>query len=169
MNDHKVDGRSVDAAGIPVVLGRRGIVAGGLLIMLAPFAPVFRANAAASDRLETAVKELTGGAAVQQGRVKLDLPALAENGFSVPITVSVESPMTAADHVQTIHILSEKNPVTDIVAFRVGPRSGHALVSTSVRLADSQKVVAVARMSDGSFWSGGAEIIVTIAACIDGG
>jgi len=126
-------------------------------------------RATAGDQLSDALEKVTGGAGITEGRVKLEIPSLAENGFSVPLTVSVDSPMTAEDYVKTIHILSEKNPVAHIAQFNLSPRAGEAKVSTSVRMADSQRVVAVAEMSDGSYWSGAADIIVTLSACIDGG
>ena len=99
--------------------------------------------------------------------MKLELPQLAENGNSVPLKVAVESPMSAADHVKTIYIFSEKNPVPNVVRFHIGPRSGVARVQTSIRLAATQRITAVAQMSDGSLWSGGADVIVTQAACLD--
>lgn len=151
--------------GIPLT---RRQVAGGLAgIVLMPFSTGSRA--AAGDQLSEALAKVTGEAQVTEGRMKLQLPALAENGFSVPLTVTVDSPMTPADYVKAIHILSEKNPVAEIVRFNLGPRSGRAKVSTSVRMADTQRVLAVAEMSDGSYWSAGADIVVTLSACIDGG
>lgn len=146
---------------------RRQVTGGLVGIALVPLASHSRASA--GDQLSEALAKVTGGARVTEGRVKLALPGLAENGYSVPLTVSVDSPMTADDHVKAIHILSEKNPVAEIVQFNLTPRSGRAKVSTSIRMADTQKVMAVAEMSDGSFWSGGADIVVTLSACIDGG
>lgn len=154
--------------GLPHRNFTRRQVSGGLLgIALVPLATCSRAYA--GDQLLEALTKVTGGAPVSEGRVKLELPGLAENGYSVPLTVSVESPMTADDYVKTIHILSEKNPVAQVVRFNLTPRSGRAKVSTSIRMADTQRVMAVAEMSDGSFWSGGADIVVTLSACIDGG
>lgn len=120
-----------------------------------------------APQLVDAMRGFTGTARVFPGRVTLDLPPLIENGHGVPLSVSVESPMTAADHVAEIRIFNEKNPQPDIIGFRLGPRAGRARVSTRVRLADTQTVVAVARMSDGSFWSGSAHVIVTLAACLE--
>lgn len=148
-------------------LTRRRLAGGLVAVSLAPLASGSRAKA--DDQLSAALESVTGGAAVTEGRVKLEIPSLAENGFSVPLTVSVESPMTAEDHVRAIHILSEKNPVAHVVRFNLTPRSGRAKVSTSIRMADTQRVMAVAEMSDGSFYSGTADIIVTLSACIDGG
>ena len=115
-----------------------------------------------------AIGALVGAATVQRGKVKLELPPIVENGNTVPLNVSVESPMTEADHVEGIHIFNEKNPQPYVAAFDLGPRAGKAAVSTRIRLADSQQVVAIARLSDGSFWSDGADIIVTLAACAEG-
>ena len=85
----------------------------------------------------------------------------------MPITVTVESPMTAADHVKAIAVFNERNPQRDVARFILGPRAGRAVVSTRIRLATSQSLVAVAQLSDGSFWSHTVEVIVTIAACIE--
>ena len=85
----------------------------------------------------------------------------------MPLAVSVESPMTAADHVRAIHVFTEKNPQPEVVSFHLGPRAGRASVATRVRLADTQTVVAVCELSDGSFWSGRADVVVTLAACLE--
>lgn len=114
-----------------------------------------------------AILKLTAGATVRPGRVTLELPPLVENGNSVPLTVSVDSPMTTADHVKAIHVIVEKNPQPYVASFHLGPRAGRARVSTRIRLADSQSVVAICEMSDGSFWSGSAESVVTLAACVE--
>jgi sulfur-oxidizing protein SoxY len=99
--------------------------------------------------------------------VKLDLPPLSENGNSVPLTVRVESPMTEADHVRDIHVFTEKNPQPDVVSVRLGPRAGRASVATRIRLADTQTVVAICELSDGTFWSDRADVVVTLAACLE--
>ena len=85
----------------------------------------------------------------------------------MPLAVSVDSPMTAADHVSAIHVFTEKNPLPEMISFFIGPRAGRASVATRVRLADTQNVVAIAQMSDGSFWSDSAFVIVTTAACLE--
>jgi sulfur-oxidizing protein SoxY len=100
--------------------------------------------------------------------VKLELPPLSENGHAVPLTVSVESPMTEADHVRAVHVFTEINPLPDVATFRFSPRSGRARVSTRVRLANTQTVVAIGELSDGSFWSDRATVVVTLAACLEG-
>jgi sulfur-oxidizing protein SoxY len=124
---------------------------------------------ATTEMRDEAVRQLSGGQGVRDGRVKLTIPAVAENGLSVYTTVEVESPMTKQDHVRAIHILSEKNPIAHLLTFRLTPRSGIARVSTNIRLAASQEVTALAEMSDGSIWRDRKPVIVTIAACIDGG
>lgn len=147
---------------------RRDIMNGGAAVAAAALLG-WPAAAAASTQLETAVQEKTGGAQVRPGKVTLNIPQIAENGLSVFTTVSVESPMTPADHVKAIHLFSEKNPIAHITSFRIGPRAGRAKISTNIRLAASQRVMAVAEMSDGSYWSDERSVVVTIAACIDGG
>ena len=146
-------------------IGRRSLLAGAAGTLALTFLP-FDAAAAPED-LAAAMKALLGDKSLQQGRVKIDIPQLADNGNSVPITISVDSPMTAADHVKAIHILSEKNPLANIVRFGLGPRAGVAKVQTNIRLALTQKVTVVALMSDGSYWGGTAETIVTAAACLE--
>jgi sulfur-oxidizing protein SoxY len=147
---------------------RRNILTGGTALAVASLidAPAF---GAAEDDLGAAIAEKTRGAVITPGRVTLHIPAIAENGFSVFTTVEVQSAMTAGDHVKAIHLFSEKNPIAHITTFRLGPRAGRAKVSTNIRLAASQRVTAVAEMSDGSFWSDEKNVVVTIAACIDGG
>ena len=122
---------------------------------------------AAVARLEAAVRELVGESPVKAGRIKLDIPLLVENGNAVPLAVTVDSPMTEADHVKTIHIFNEKNPQPNVANFHVGPRAGRAHVTTRMRLADTQKVVAIAQLSDGSFWSDSVDVVVTLAACLE--
>jgi sulfur-oxidizing protein SoxY len=117
--------------------------------------------------LAAAIRNVTGAAVVRTGKVKLDVPPLVENGNTVPMTVSVASPMTADDHVKSIHVFNEKNPQPNIGNFYLGPQAGRAQISTRIRLADSQKIVAIARLSDGSFWSASADVVVTLAACTE--
>ena len=114
-----------------------------------------------------AISALIGEGALQRGKVRLELPPIVENGNTVPLTVTVDSPMSEADHVTAIHIVNEKNPQPYVAAFNLGPRTGKASVSTRIRLADSQQVVAIARLNDGSYWSDSADVIVTLAACTE--
>ena len=129
---------------------------------------LLRPAAAATGDLATAVSAYTGGAPIRAGKVKLDIAELVDNGNVVPITVTVDSPMTASDHVKTIAVFNEKNPQRDVAKFTLGPRYGKANISTRMRLATTQKLVAVAQLSDGSFWSHTVDVIVTLAACIEG-
>jgi sulfur-oxidizing protein SoxY len=149
---------------------RRSLLAAGAALPAAgllPVIPVRPARAAAPATMEAAIREFVGEAAAQQGRVKLEIPPLVENGNSVTLTVSVESPMTATDHVKSIAVFNEKNPQPNVAVFTLSPRSGKAQVQTRIRLATSQKLVAVAQMSDGSFWQDTADVIVTLAACLE--
>jgi len=127
-----------------------------------------RPAGATPERMQAAIRRVVGSAPVTPGRVKLELPPLSENGHAVPLTVSVESPMTEADHVRALHVFTEINPLPDVAAFRFTPRSGRARVSTRVRLANTQTVVAIGELSDGSFWSDRATVVVTLAACLEG-
>ena len=117
--------------------------------------------------LSAAIRNIVGEAPVRAGKVKLDIPPLVENGNTVPLTVSVASPMTANDYVKSIHVFNEKNPQPNIGNFHLGPSSGRAQISTRIRLADTQKVVAIARLSDDTFWQVTTEIVVTLAACTE--
>ncbi len=120
------------------------------------------------DELAAAVAGFTRGAVLREGRVVLEIAELVDNGNAVPVTISATSPMTLADHVVAMAVFSERNPQRDVLQVRLGPRSGQARVSTRIRLATTQKLVAVARMNDGSCWSRTVDVIVTIAACIEG-
>ena len=131
-------------------------------------AMVVRPALGQSDELAAAVRQFTGGAPVRTGKVRLDIAQLVDNGNTVPMTVSVDHPMTEADHVREIAVFNERNPQREVAKFTLGPRAGKAVVSTRIRLATSQKLVAVARLSDGSYWSQSADVIVTLAACIEG-
>jgi sulfur-oxidizing protein SoxY len=146
------------------LLRRRVLLTAGAGFGVAAFAQAAAATAAA---MEEAVRALVGEATVEHGRVRLELPVIVENGNSVSLTVTVDSPMSEADHVASIHLFNQKNPKPHIAAFHLGPQAGRARVSTRIRLADSQTVVAIARLGDGSFWSDSAEVIVTLAACTE--
>jgi sulfur-oxidizing protein SoxY len=126
------------------------------------------ANAQDAAAMTAAVNQFAGGQAVRPGRVKLEIAPLVDNGNVVPMRVMVDSPMSAADHVTEIAVFNEKNPQKDVGRFTLGPRAGKAEVSTRLRLATSQKLVALARMSDGSVWSDTVDVIVVLAACIEG-
>jgi sulfur-oxidizing protein SoxY len=140
-------------------------IAGGLALVPVVVAGPARATPAT---MKTAMRNVVGEATVRKGKVTIDLPPLIENGNTVSLTLTVDSPMTAADHVKALHVFNEKNPQPNVVSIHLGPRAGKANVATRIRLADSQKVVAIAEMSDGSFWSDEVEVVVTLAACLEG-
>ena len=117
--------------------------------------------------MQDAVRAVVGGARINKGKVTLELPQLVENGNTVSMLVKVDSPMTQADHVKAIHVFTEKNPQPNVASFHLGPRAGRAVVSTRIRLADSQTVTAIAQMSDGTFWRDEIEVVVTMAACLE--
>ena len=132
------------------------------------WATVWMRPAVARESLEAAVAAFAAGKPVTKGRVTLDVAPLVENGNTVPLTVSIDSPMTAESHVETIAIFNELNPLAEVATFHLGPRAGRATVQLRIRLANSQKLTAVARLSDGSLWSRTAEVIVTLAGCVEG-
>lgn len=119
------------------------------------------------NNMPQVVARIVGSAKVNPGKVKITLPPLVENGHLVPLTVNVESPMTDADYVKAIHVFTDKNPLPEVISFYLGPKAGRASFSTRVRLADSENVVAIAQMSDGSFWSENVYVVVTTAACLE--
>jgi sulfur-oxidizing protein SoxY len=133
---------------------------------LAPSLTITPASAT-PETMRSAIRNVIGEATVHKGRVKLDVPPLVESGNVVSITVSVESPMTASDHVKAIQVFNERNPQPNVVGIRLGPRAGRASLTTRIRLADSQTVIAIAELSDGSFWSDSVEVIVTLPACAE--
>lgn len=118
--------------------------------------------------LDEAVRKVAGNAQVRSGRVTLEVPPLVDNGNTVPLSVEVDSAMTAADHVKAIHVFTERNPQPYVVSAYLGPRAGRARLATRVRIADSGTVLAIAQMSDGSFWSDSVKVIVTLSACLEG-
>lgn len=145
--------------------GRRqalALAAGALVLPLLP-----RLAHAQVPALDPNVMAFTRGAEPRTGRVTVTLPLLADNGNSVPLRITVDSPMTAQDHVKRIALISSRNPEPNMARFILGPRSGRADISTRVRLAGSQRVIAVAELSDGSYWLGSRDIVVTHSACVD--
>jgi len=119
--------------------------------------------------LEAAIRKVVGDAQVRPGKVKLDLPPLIDNGNTVPLSVTVESPMTETDHVKAIHVFTEKNPQPFVMTAHLGPRAGRARLSTRARIADTGKVIAIAQLSDGSYWSDTVSVVVTLSACLEDG
>ncbi len=136
-----------------------------MLIALAAATWPARVVAERAD-VDASIASLFGGRKIREGRVKVELPPISENGYSVPLSVAVESPMTDTDHVVRIAVFAEENPLPDVARFEFGPNAGVAHVRTRIRLGDSQRIRAVAEMNDGSLWTGYAFTIVTLAACV---
>jgi sulfur-oxidizing protein SoxY len=122
---------------------------------------------ATTETMDAAIRKVVGTVVIGKGKIALDIPPLVENGNTIPLVITVESPMTETDYVKAIHIFNERNPQPYVIDIKLGPRAGKATVSTRIRLSDSQKVVGIAEMSDGSFWSHSVEVIVTLAACLE--
>lgn len=139
--------------------GRRAMLVGGLGSLL------LRPAVATPQAMRAALAEFTGGAPLRDGKITLEIAVLIENGNTVPVSVRVASPMSVANHVRRIAILTDRNPEPGVAVFHLGPRSGRAEVATRMRLATSQTVLAVAQMNDGSCWQAALEVIVTMPAC----
>ena len=145
-------------------LARRPLLAAAALLCLQT-RPARAVSATPS--LQQMVDRWAGGQPVREGKVRLEIAELVENGNAVPITVRVDSPMSATDRVQEIIVFNERNPQRDVLRASFGPASGRAEISTRIRLATSQQLVALARLADGSQWSHRVDVIVTLAACIE--
>jgi sulfur-oxidizing protein SoxY len=149
-----------------VTVTRRDALKAGSAVAIGAALPA-PAQANTPGQMETAIRRVIGEADIRKGKVTLDLPPLVENGNTVPMTVSVDSPMTKDDYVKAIHVFNEKNPQANVVSMQLGPRAGKARVSTRIRLAGTQRLTAIAEMSDGTYWSDTQEVIVTLAACLE--
>ena len=139
-----------------------------LVLALGATASLAVPAAATPEERDKAIRLFAGEADIRDGRVTVDLPALVENGNAAPLTILVDSPMTEAEHVRRIAVFNEANPQPNVITAKLGPRAGKARLSTRIRLANSQRITAVAELSDGSFWRGSADVIVTLAACVEG-
>lgn len=146
-------------------LSRRAVLGGGGALTVT--ALTLRPASATPETMRVAIRQIVGDAELKRGRVHLEIPPLVENGNTVSCSVSVDSPMTQADHVKAIHIVNEKNPQPNVISVALGPRAGRARFSTRIRLADTQKVIAIAQLSDGSFWSDSADVVITLGACLE--
>ncbi len=151
-----------------LVLSRRAAVLAIGAAAVAPSAARGQ-DIAVSEQTLASLKAIGGGTPITPGRVKLVMPELAENGNAVSLTITVDSPMQPNDYVRMVHVVSDKNPIAEVVKFHLGPRAGRARVQTNIRLAMTQTVTAVAEMNDGTFWSGSTDVIVTLAACLESG
>jgi sulfur-oxidizing protein SoxY len=138
------------------------------LIAALPLLALVRPAAATPEEMTQAIAAYTQGAKLQKGRVAIDIAKLIDNGNAVPLTVRMDSPMTEQDHVTDIAIFNERNPLPDVVRFQLTPLAGKAEVSTRIRLATSQTITALARTSDGQWWQQTVDVIVTLAACVEG-
>jgi sulfur-oxidizing protein SoxY len=136
-----------------------GALAAGLYLLAS------RPVRAAPDQLAAALRETFGERPIKPGKVILELPKLAENGAVVPVTVSVDSPMTEREYVKSIYLFAEKNPLPRILEVQLGPNSGKARVASRIRIADSQQITAVAVLSDGTLWSAAVQVEVTVTGC----
>lgn len=171
----KPDDRKRAALRRKVLFGASGAAAGlvleatgisGALAQTSPGRSAVAPQSLVEARL-AAIRRVTRGAVVSKGKLTLEIPELVDNGNSVTLSVKVDSPMTANNYVKAIHVITEKNPQPDVVSFRFTPRCGRATASTRVRLADTQTVLAICELSDGTFWSGSADTVVTLAACLE--
>ena len=147
-----------------VTITRRDVLKVGAVAAAGAALPM---QASALGQMETAIRNVIGEAEVRKGKVMLDLPPLVENGNTVPLTVSVDSPMTKDDYVKAIHVFNEKNPQANVISAQLSPRAGKATISTRIRLAGTQKLMAIAELSDGTYWSDTADVVVTLAACLE--
>ena len=154
--------------GLPPAPSRRAWLALAVLPAAASGLPAWAAPEGDPPAFAQALARFAGGAPVREGRVQLELPELVENGNAVPVTVWADSPMTAADHVAALALFAAGNPAPEVGVFHLGPASARARVSTRMRLATSQTVLAAARLSDGSVWIRRAGVLVTLAACVEG-
>jgi sulfur-oxidizing protein SoxY len=142
---------------------RRAVVIGGIAATIAT-----ERVRATPEQMRAAIRNVVGEVPVRKGRVQLDVPPVVENGNMVSLVVAVDSAMTESDYVKTIHVFNEKNPQPYVIAVHLSPRAGKAKIATRIRLADSQTLTAIAEMSDGTFWSASADVVVTLAACVEG-
>jgi len=145
---------------------RRQFTRGAVALLALPWAAVPARAGMSEAELDAAIRELVGDAAIQDGDVRLSLPAIAENGAQVPLTVAVDSPMTPADYVTAIHLLATRNPTPGIASFRLSPALARAEVQTRIRIAEEQAVIALAVHADGRVVRAAASLKVTTGGCL---
>ena len=141
-----------DALGLAVIAG--------LAAILAP-----RMSFATEKMVSDEIKKLYGDKTFESGKIKLDVPEIAENGLVVPVNVDVESPMTDADYVKSVHVFAEGNPLPGVVSYKFTPACGKASASTRMRLAETQNIICIAEMSNGKLHMAKANVKVTIGGC----
>jgi len=143
---------------------RREMMEVGLAsVLAAALAP--RLAMATEETVAAELKKLYGDKPMADGKIKLDLPEIAENGLVVPLNVDVESPMTEQDYVKAVHVFADGNPLPQVVTYKFTPQSGKAAASIRMRLAQTQNVIAVAEMSNGALHTAKAQVKVTIGGC----
>ena len=140
-----------------------GVGAGVFAISLIGITP--QEALADAKLVREAIKKKIGDKTPKQGKISLDVPQIAENGNTVPLSFEVDSPMTANNHVKAVHLFANKNPAADIATFKFTPAGGVAKASTRIRLLKTKDIIALAEMSDGSLYQTQAAIKVTIGGC----
>lgn len=146
-------------------LNRRDVLAAGAgVVAVAGMTAAGVAHASPED-VQAQISKLAGGADVTDGKVTVTVPQIAENGNTVPVSVAVDSPMTEDDYVKSLAIYADGNPAPDVAKFQMSPLTGKAEVSTRMRLAGTQNIVAVAETSKGEFYKGSSEVKVTVGGC----
>lgn len=157
----------MDASALPRRRALAGLAAGAGLLVLRPVAAQ-GSGVPAGTQLAAAMAAFAAGQPVRSGRVTLEIATLVDNGNVVPVAIAVDSPMTEAEHVREIALFTDRNPQHEVLRCSLGPRAGRARVATRMRLATSQRVAALARLSDGSVWMGAVDVVVALAACLEG-
>jgi sulfur-oxidizing protein SoxY len=148
----------------PDGITRRMLFGGAAVLTVLPLAPVH----ATPETMHAAIAAVAAGRPMREGKVTLDIQPLVDNGNTVPMSVSVESRMVGSDRVRAIHVFNERNPQPHVLSVSFGPLAGRASIATRIKLGDSQKVVALAEMQDGTLWTASVDVIVTLAACVEG-
>ena len=139
-----------------------GLGAGAVLVLTVGDVRGVLATPAESD---AEIAKFTGGKALEKGKIAIDLPEIAENGNTVPLSIVVDHPMTEQNYISDILVVADGNPNPGVASFKLTPLAGKAEVQLRVRMASTQKIVALAEMSDGSLWTLAREVKVTIGGC----
>ena len=154
---------------MPPMMRRRSVLFGIAASPAIPYPSLAQTSAPPSTLFTVALAELTKGREIKSGRIRLETSPLAESGSSVECKITVENALATPDQVQTIHLLSEQNPIPTIARFHIAPDTGDVLIETSIRLRTTQRVHAIAQMADGALYADKSESVVLLAACLDAG